>query len=108
MAIYLRQSQLPELKDIPRDMHDDIVEAAIFSIPISLRNLLLVGLVILPLAATGVWLATVFGNWVQLLYLLLGLPSLWLWFLNAARPRIVQIVQEMNLRGTHCPKQEDT
>lgn len=61
MAIYWRPSQLPELKHVPKDMHDEVVEAALYSIPVSLPKLLCFGVVMFPLAAVGLGLAITFG-----------------------------------------------
>ncbi len=96
MALYLRSSQLPEVKHLPKERQDEIVEIALYSIPITSWNLISFLLVIFPIAGVGIWFFELFGQiWIECLYIFVALPAVWLWWLNTARPRIREVVEEI-------------
>jgi Flp pilus assembly protein TadB len=97
MAIYCLPSQVPELKRIPKEMQDEIVEAALNSIPISSWHLFTFAAVMFPVCATCLFLAITFGPsvWINYLFFLVGVPVVWIWWLNVARRRIRELVDDV-------------
>jgi hypothetical protein len=108
MAIFWRSPQLPEVKHLPKEMQDEIVEIALYSIPITSWNLISFVLVIFPIAGVGIWFFALFGQiWIKYLYMLVALPAVWLWWLNTARPRIRQIAEEITRQRPEDHNRED-
>jgi hypothetical protein len=104
MAIYWLSSQIPELKDMHKEMREEIVEMALYSIAISRWNLFSFVALLFPLAAAGLALQGITGGvWVKYVYLLAGFPIFWVWWLNAAQPRIREIVNEVARRPKDGP-----
>ena len=103
MRIFWLPSQLPELKNIPNEMRDEIVEVALYSIPITLRGLLSFAGVIFPIVAIFLALAINFGMWFKYIYLLVALFVGWVWWVNMARPRIREMVSEKARQQTESP-----
>jgi hypothetical protein len=93
MPFYLFSSQMPELQHLPSAEREEIVEAAIFSVPITLRGLLTFSGVVLPLTAIILALSLTLGRWVLYAYLPIGGFVIWAAFLNLARPRIRKLQQ---------------
>jgi fatty acid desaturase len=95
MGIYWLPSHIPELKGIPKEMRDEIVEEALHSIPITSTNLLSFVAVMIPITASGLAFHVAYGwPWVKFVYLVVGFPFFWVWWLNVARPRIREIANE--------------
>jgi hypothetical protein len=69
---YWTAGQVPELRDVPQDRREEIVEAALFSVPITPRNLAVVSGVLLPGTAAAFGLSLVPGRWVAYAWLPLG------------------------------------
>src|SRR5947209_12233498 len=95
MRIYWLPSQLPELKLLPKEVQEEIVESALHSIPITSQGLLSFACVVFPVVIAGLALAINFGLWIKYLYPLVGIPVVWVWWLNMARPRIRELVDEI-------------
>jgi hypothetical protein len=93
MPLYLFSCQVPELKHLPCDEREEIVEAAVFGIPTTVRGLLTVSGVVMPTTAAAFGLSLVFGRWVVYAYLPIGSFVLWVLFLNMARQRIRELVR---------------
>jgi len=88
MTFYLLPSQIPELKHLPSQEREEIVEAAVFSLPITLRGLFTFSGIVLPLTAVAFALYLTFGRWVAFAYLPIGCFVIWVVILNLAYPRI--------------------
>ncbi len=94
MGLYWFPSRLPELKDVPRHLQEEIVEEALYSIPISLSGLLSSAAVAIPLVIVAAALiASDFGPWSKGFFYLAALPLVWVWWLNTARSRIRELAQ---------------
>jgi hypothetical protein len=103
MRIYWLPSRLPELKHLPKEVQEEIVEAALYSIPITSQGLLSFACVVFPVVFAGLALAINFGLWIKYLYLLVCIPFVWVWHLNVARPRIRELVKEIERKdGDSC------
>lgn len=92
MPVYLFSSQIPELKHLPIDKREALVDTAIFGLPVSVRNLLTVAGVVLPMTIAALALAFTFGRWVVYVYLPLGGFVIWTVFLNLAREKLQELV----------------
>jgi hypothetical protein len=103
MRIYWLPSQIPELKTMPKEMRQEIVEEALHSIPVSAWNLFSFVAVITPIVAAGLATAITWGMWIKYVYLIVALPVLWVWSLNVARPRIREIVNDIARRQRESP-----
>ena len=93
MPLYLFSSQMPERKHWPSLEREQIVEAAVFSLPIPVRGLRTFAGIVLPLTAVGFALSLILGRWVALAYLPLGCSVLWVVFLNLVQERIRELVR---------------
>jgi hypothetical protein len=93
MPLYLFSSQMPELKHLPSQEREEIVEAAVFGLPITLRGLLTFAGVGLPMTAAALALSLALGRWVAYAYLPLGGFVLWAVFFNLAQERIRELVR---------------
>jgi hypothetical protein len=103
MRIYLLPSQLPELKHLPKEAQEEVVETALYSIPITSQGLLSFACVVFPVVFAGLALAINFGLWIKYLYLLVGIPLVWVWWLNVARPRIRELAKQIARKnGESC------
>lgn len=94
MKLYLFPSQLPEIQHIPKEARDDLIELALHSIPITKWNLFTFSSLMLPLAGSGVVLSVEVASWFSYVYVCIGLPVIWIWWLNIARPRLKEVVAE--------------
>jgi hypothetical protein len=84
MPLYLFSSQIPELKHLPSQEREEIVEAAVFSLPITLRGVLTFAGIVMPMTALAFGLSLVLGRWVAYAYLPIGCFVIWEAFLNLA------------------------
>ncbi len=96
MPLYLFSCQMPELKHLPGLEREEIVEAAVFSLPITTRSLLTCAGIALPTAGLAFGLSLVLGGWVAYAYLPMGCFVLWVVFLNLAQERIRELVRIKN------------
>jgi hypothetical protein len=94
MPLYVLPSQIPELKHLPSLEREDLVDAALFSVPLTPRSLLAFCGVILPFTAVGVALAFALGPWVAYFWLPLGAFVIWVVLLNLAQKRIRELARE--------------
>ena len=94
MQLYLTSKQIPDLKDLAWEQRQEIVEAAIYSLPITCKNLLVVGGVMMPLTALAVILCMLLGQWVKYVWLPLAALVLNEVFLNLAVPRIRDLLTD--------------
>jgi hypothetical protein len=72
MPLYLFSSQMPELKPLSSLEREEIVEAAVFGLPVTLRGLLTVDGVVLPMTGVAFGLSLVLGRCVAYAYLPAG------------------------------------
>jgi hypothetical protein len=93
MPLYLFSSQMPELKHVPSLEREEIVEVAVFSLPITLRNLLTFAGIVLPLVGMASALSDL-GQWVFFAFLPIGVFVVWVVLLNLAQERIRELVSE--------------
>ena len=100
MPWYLFPSQIPELKHLGSLEREEIVEKAVFSLPISVRGLLTFFGVVLPLTALAFGLSLVLGRWVAYAFLPIGCFVIWATFLNLARQRIQELARARDV-GSH-------
>jgi len=96
MPLYLFSSQIPELKHLPSLEREEVVEAAVFTLPITLRGLLTFAGVVLPSTAVALGLTLILGRWVAYAYLPIGCFVIWVVFLNLAQERIRELVRMRN------------
>jgi hypothetical protein len=61
MPLYLFSSQKPELKRLPSLEREEVVEAAVFSLPITLRGLLTFAGIVLPMTPVALGLPLSWG-----------------------------------------------
>jgi hypothetical protein len=94
MPLCLFSSQMPELKHLPRPEREEVVEAAVFSLPITLRNLLTFAGAVMPPTAVAFCVSLVLGRWVAYAYLPLGGFVVWVVLLNMAQGRIRELVNQ--------------
>jgi hypothetical protein len=92
VKLYWTGGQIPELKGWSAEVREELVEAALFSIPATLRNFGIVCGVLVPLVAVGLLLAELVGWWVPYVWLPLGLPVIWVTLLNLAIPGMREII----------------
>jgi hypothetical protein len=92
LPLYLFSSQMPELEHLPSPEREEIVEAAVFSLPITLRGLLTFAAVIMPMTAVAFAISLVLGRWVGFALLPIGCFVIWVVFLNLAQERIAPLV----------------
>ncbi len=95
MPLYLTSKQIPELKNLAWEQRQEIVEASIYSLPITCKNLLVVGGVMMPLVTLGAILCVLLGQWAKYVWLPLAALVLNEVFLNLAAPRIREFVEQM-------------
>jgi hypothetical protein len=69
MPFYMFSSQMSELKHLPGLEREEIVEAAVFSLPITRRGLLTFAIIVLPVTAGAFGLSLVLGCWIAYAYL---------------------------------------
>lgn len=93
MPLYFFSSQIPELKHLPSEEREEIVEAAVFRMPITVRSLLIFAGIVLPMTAVAFALSLVLGRWVACAYLPVGCFVIWVVFLNLAQKRIRELVR---------------
>jgi hypothetical protein len=93
MSLHLFASQVPELKHLPSREREEVVEAAVFAPPITLRGLLTFAGIVLPLTAVAFGLSLVLGRWVAYAYLPVGCFLTRAVFLNLSRGRIRELVR---------------
>jgi hypothetical protein len=93
MPLYLFPSQMPALKHLPSLEREEIVEAAVFSLPITVRGLLTFAGIVLPLTAVAFHLSLLLGRWVAYAYLPVGCFGICVAFLNLAQGRIRALVR---------------
>jgi hypothetical protein len=103
MPICLFFSRMPELKNLPGAEREEIVGAAVFSLPITLRGLLIVAEVVMPLTAVAFGLSLVLGHWIAYAYLPFGCFVIWVVFLNLAQTRIRELVEAKEGRSVGSP-----
>jgi hypothetical protein len=96
MPFYLFSAQMPELKHLTSLEREEIVDGAVFSLPITLRGLLTFSGVVLPVTAVAFGLSLVLGRWVAYAYRPLGCFVIWVVFLNLAQERIRELVRMKN------------
>jgi hypothetical protein len=84
---------MPELKHLPAPERGEIVEAAVFSVPITVRGVLTFAGILLPLTAVALGLSLVLGRWVAYAYLPVGGFVVRLVLLNLAQGRIRKLVR---------------
>ncbi len=89
---------MPELKHLPAPDREEIVEAAVFSLPITLRGLLTFAGVVMPMTAVAVAFSLALGRWVAYAYLPVGCFAIWVVLLNLAQGRIRELVRRRNER----------
>jgi hypothetical protein len=99
MPLYLFSSQMPEVKHLSSDERDEIVEAAVFSVPITVRGLLTFAGAVMPLTAVAFALSLVLGGWVVCAYLPVGCFVISVVFLNLAQGRIRELVKAAGTPG---------
>ena len=92
MALYWLPSQLPEVKHLPTEVREEIVDHALETVPISWRNVLIFVGVLAFLSTVGIPLAFMFGPWVKYVCLLLAAPIIWMTWLNLAGSRIRALI----------------
>jgi hypothetical protein len=102
MAICWLPSQMPELKRIPNEMRDELVETALYSVPISPWHLFTCAAVMYPLVFAGIYLVVTFSTWYKYFYLCVAFPIGWVWWLNSARPRIRELVEDILRQRGEC------
>jgi hypothetical protein len=78
MSLYLLSSQMPELRPLPGLEWEEIVEAAVFSLPVTLRGLLRFAGVVLPMTGVAFGLSLVLGRWGAYAYLVAGCFVIWI------------------------------
>jgi hypothetical protein len=93
MPLSLFSSQMPDLKRLPCEEREKVVEAAVFSLPITLRGLLTFACAVMPMTAVAVALSLGFGRWVAYASLPIGCFVIWVVFLNLAQERIWELVR---------------
>ena len=93
MPLYLLSSQMPELKPLPNLEREEIVQAAVFSLPVTLRGLLTFAGVVFPMTGVALWLSLVLGRWVAYAYLPAGCFVIWVVFLSLPHGRIGGVVR---------------
>ena len=93
MPLYLFSSQMPELKHLPSLEREEIVEAAVFGLPITLRGLLTFAGVVMPMTAVAFALSVILGRWLAYAYLPVGCFVIWVIFLNLAQGRIRELTR---------------
>lgn len=102
MPLYLFSSQTPELKHLPSEEREEIVEAAVFSLPITVRGLLTFAGIVLPMTAVAFTLSFALGRWVAYAYLPVGCFVIWAVILNLAQERIRELVRgKADQKGLH-------
>jgi hypothetical protein len=102
MPLYLFSSQMPELKHLPSLEREEIVEAAVFSLPITLRGLLTFSGVILPMTAFAFALSLILGRWVAYACLPVGHFVICVVFLNLAQEQIRELLKaRADPKGLH-------
>jgi len=100
MAIYWRTGHLPEFAGVPKEQREEIVEAAILSLPITWRNLAVVVGAMLSMIALCLPLLLLLP-WVACCWLLACVFALHTVFLNLARPGIREIIRSRISDSTH-------
>jgi hypothetical protein len=93
MKLYWFSRQVPELKDLPWEEREEIVEDGIFSIPLTLRNLSVVCGFLIPLTTLGVLLTMFVWEGTVCLWFPLAVLGLHVLFLNLARSQMRELVQ---------------
>ena len=99
MPFYLTGGQIPELKNLPSEQREEVVEGSILGLRITCKNLVVVGGVMMPLTALGAILCALLGQWVKYVWLPLAAFVLHVVFLNLALPRIRESVGKMDFEG---------
>ena len=84
---------MPERKHLPSPEWEEIVEAALFSLPITLRGLLTFAGVVMPMTAVAFGLSLVLGRSVAYACLPVSCFVIWVVFLNLAQERIRGLVR---------------
>lgn len=103
MPLYLFSSQIQELKHLPSQEREEVVEAAVFSLPITLKGLLTFSGVIMPITAVALALSLILGRWIAYAYLPVACFVIWVVFLNLAQERIRELVRMRPFNGRQEP-----
>lgn len=96
MAIYFFSWHLPELKHLPDEVREDIVEEAVMNIPITRWNLFTAAAVMLPVPAIFLPLTIHVWQGFGCVYAASFLVAFHLWCLYTARPTIRRLVREFD------------
>ncbi len=102
MSLYLFSSQMPELKHLPCQEREEIVEEAVENLPSTLRNLLTFLGVVVPVTGVAFRLSLLLGRWVTYAYLPIGCFVIWVVFLNLAQERIRDLVRAGKKEQNEC------
>ena len=94
MPLYLHSGQVPELRGLPGDLREELLEAGVYGLSVTARNLAVVGGPLLAFAAVGLALALLLGRWVAFVWLPAGVLLLHVLLLNLAAPRIRALARE--------------
>jgi hypothetical protein len=98
MAFYWTAGQLPEFAGVPKDRREAVLEAAVFSLPITWKSLGVVVGAMVPMVALGLALAHALGTWVVCCWLPAAVFLLNAVLVNLARPRIRALVRTVQHR----------